>query len=163
MKLFRTWQIYLIAAAVGVASMSIAGFAQTPPDPFVGTWTLNVAKSTYSPGPAPKSGSVTITATGDNVKVAVSGVSGTGDKVAWSYAANHDGKEHAATGNPDADVVVLKRINARSVEVTNKKAGKTTLVNTRSVAADGKTMTVTTTGTNAQGQKVNNVQVFDKQ
>jgi hypothetical protein len=31
------------------------------------------------------------------------------------------------------------------------------------VAADGKTRTVTTTGTDAQGQKVNNVSVFEKQ
>jgi hypothetical protein len=30
------------------------------------------------------------------------------------------------------------------------------------VAADGKTLTVTTTGTNGQGQKVNNVQVFER-
>ena len=30
------------------------------------------------------------------------------------------------------------------------------------VSADGKTLTVTSTGTNAQGQKVNNHQVFEK-
>ena len=30
------------------------------------------------------------------------------------------------------------------------------------VKADGKTMTVTSTGTNAQGQKINNVQVFER-
>jgi hypothetical protein len=32
-------------------------------DPLIGTWVLNVAKSTYSPGPAPKSETRTYTAT----------------------------------------------------------------------------------------------------
>jgi hypothetical protein len=40
--------------------------------------------------------------------------------------------------------------------------GKPTVVNTRTVSADGNTLTVTSTGTNAQGQKVNDVQVFEK-
>jgi len=30
------------------------------------------------------------------------------------------------------------------------------------ISADGKTLTVTSTGTNGQGQKVNNHQVFEK-
>ena len=34
---------------------------------------------------------------------------------------------------------------------------------TRVVSQDGKTMTITSKGTNAQGQTVNNVNVFEKQ
>jgi hypothetical protein len=36
------------------------------------------------------------------------------------------------------------------------------IVNTRVVSKDGKVMTVTGKGTNARGEKVNNVLVFDK-
>jgi hypothetical protein len=131
-------------------------------DPFVGTWKLNVAKSTYKPGPAPKSGSVTFSVVGAGVKVVVDGVAATGEATHWTYTANYDGKDYPVTGNVDADTATLRKINPRTVEVTNKKAGKVTLVNTRAVSANGKTLSVTTKGTNAQGQTVNNVQVFDK-
>ena len=45
----------------------------------------------------------------------------------------------------------------------NKKGGKVTTTQRNVVAADGKTRTVTTTGTDGQGQKVNNVAVYEKQ
>ena len=131
-------------------------------DPFAGTWALNVAKSTFAPGPAPKSGQAFIASSGDNVKLIHEGVTSTGAAARWEYLANHDGKEYPMTGSPDADVVILKRISGSSVESTYKKDGKVTLVNTRTVSADGKTMTVTVKGTNAQGQKVNNVLVYEK-
>ena len=44
-----------------------------------------------------------------------------------------------------------------------RKAGRSLQTLTRVVAQDGKTMTVTSKGTNAQGQAMNNVVVFDKQ
>ena len=56
----------------------------------------------------------------------------------------------------------MKRIDARTLESVNKKAGKTTTSQKNVVAADGKTRTVTTTGTNPQGQKVSNVAVYGK-
>ncbi|MCA1583949.1 MAG: hypothetical protein LC791_03955 [Acidobacteria bacterium] len=80
----------------------------------------------------------------------------------WEYTANFDGKPYPVTGNPDGDMVVAKRVSANTIETSYTLKGKPTTVNTRVVSADGKTLTVTTTGTNAQGQKVNNVQVFEK-
>ena len=99
---------------------------------------------------------------GKTVKAVITGVTGTGDKVQWEYSAAMDGKDHPMTGTADGDTIALKPINANSVETTYKLKGKVTLVNVRTVSADGKTLTVTTKGTNAQGQKVNNVQVFEK-
>jgi hypothetical protein len=131
-------------------------------DPFMGTWALDVAKSTFTPGPAPKTGQATIISSGDSVKLIHEGVTAAGVTARWEYVANHDGKDYPMTGSPDADVVSLKRVSASSVESTYKKGGKVTLVNTRTVSADGKTMTVTVTGTNAQGQKVSNRLVYEK-
>lgn len=48
-------------------------------------------------------------------------------------------------------------------ERTDKKGGKGTQTFRRVVSRDGKTMTVTIKGTNAQGQTVSNVVVFEKQ
>jgi hypothetical protein len=44
-----------------------------------------------------------------------------------------------------------------------KVNGKETTTTRASLSRNGKTQTLTTTGTNAQGQKVNNVGVFEKQ
>jgi hypothetical protein len=156
----RTWAVTALAAAMAVAS---AGRLKAQAkDPFVGTWKLNVAQSKFDPGPAPKRGIAMFTTLGDRVKVVSDSTTATGVLAHWEYIAAHDGKEYPMTGSPDADTVSLKRINPSTVESTYKKGGKVTLVNTRTVAADGKTMTVTVKGTNAQGQKVNNVLVYEK-
>jgi hypothetical protein len=58
--------------------------------------------------------------------------------------------------------VSLKRTDASSSERTDKMGGKVVGNWTRKVSADGKTMTVTYKGTDATGQKVSNVLVFDR-
>ena len=58
--------------------------------------------------------------------------------------------------------VVAKLTAPNTIETSYTLKGKPTTVNTRVISADGKSMTVTSTGTNAQGQKVNNHQVFTK-
>jgi hypothetical protein len=79
------------------------------------------------------------------------------------YTAAFDGKDYPLTGSPTADMVSLKRIDARTTDRTDKKGDKVATSLRRVVSQDGKTMTVTTKGTDAQGQAVNNVIIFDKQ
>ncbi len=45
----------------------------------------------------------------------------------------------------------------------NKKDGKATITGRITVSADGKTRTVTTSGTNAKGEKVKTTAVYEKQ
>lgn len=158
-----SWNTVRSFASVIVIAMAMgsSGLAQGP-DPRIGTWKLDVAKSKYSPGPAPKSGTVTFSAAGQGVKAAIDLVGPDGSKVQWGYTANLDGKPYPVTGNADGDMVMAKRVNANTVETTYTLKGKPTTVNTGVVSADGKTFTVTTKGTNAQGQKVDNIQVFVK-
>ena len=129
-------------------------------DPFVGTWKLDLAKSTYSPGPPPKSATTTIEAAGQGYKVSVKTEPASGPAQQWSYTSNLDGKDTPISGNnPSADMLAAKRIDTNTLEIVYKKGGKVTTTQKSVVAADGKTRTVTTTGTDAQGQKVNNVAV----
>ena len=132
-------------------------------DPLVGTWKLNVAKSTYSPGPAPTSLTAKIEAAGMGEKVSADGVRGDDTPIHVEYTAQYDGKEHPITGSLMADTVSLKRLDANTTERTEKKGGKVTQTVTRKVSIDGKTMTVTYKGTDAKGQPINNVAVFEKQ
>lgn len=131
-------------------------------DPASGTWELNLAKSKFSPGPAPKSQTRTYEVTGDDVKYSLKGIGGDGKSVLVEYTAKYDGKDYPVTGATDFDTISLKRVNATTANATLKKGGKVVQTARRVVSKDGKSLTLTTKGTNAKGQAVNNVAVFDK-
>jgi hypothetical protein len=147
---------------VGVAVWISSGQAQAE-DSIVGTWTLNVAKSTYSPGPPPKSLTVKFEAAGDGIKSTADTVAADGTTTHTEYTANYDGKDYPLKGTKDADTVSLKRVDANSTVRTDKKAGKVVRTYTRKLSADGKTMTTTITGTNEQGQTINNTVLLERQ
>ena len=161
----RMKRAYLSAAFASVLAALLGGavLAQST-DSQVGTWKLNPAKSRYSPGPAPKSGTTKIEAVGAGTKVIVDQPQADGSMRHWEITANYDGKDSPVTGNnPDADMVARTRINATTIQTVYKKGGKVTTTQTSAVSADGKTRTVTTKGVNAAGQTVNNVAVYDRQ
>ncbi len=150
-----------LGALLGVLLCTQGASAQAT-DPMMGTWELNVAKSKFSPGPAPKSQTRTYEASGAGVKYTAKGVDAEGKPTLVQYTANFDGKDYPITGSPDSDSISLKKVDANTIEATQKKAGKVVLTSKRAVSKDGKTMTVTNKGTNAKGQAVDNVLVLDK-
>jgi len=156
-----------VVLALGVVlGADIANLSAQASDPRIGTWKLNVAKSKYSPGPAPQSLTVKVEPSGQGgEKVTAEFVNADGTRTTVQYTeANFDGKDYPLTGSQfGADTVSLKRIDTRTTERTDKKGSKVVQTLRRVVSQDGKTMTVTTKGTNAQGQAMNNVAVFDKQ
>ena len=138
-------------------------------DMLTGTWKLNVAKSKYDPGPAPKSNTVKFDAVDGGIKLTADGVDNQGRKTHNDYAAKFDGKDNPThptlDGKPNAnaaDTVSYKKIDDYTYEVTAKLKGKVLNTARHVISKDGKTRTVTTTGTNAQGQKLNDVTVFEK-
>jgi hypothetical protein len=153
----RVVKSLLAALAVVVYASGLSAQA----DPTIGTWKLNVAKTKYNAGQAPKSTTLVITAAGQGVKLTSETVLADGSTRKISYTAAYDGKDAAVTGTPDYDSISLKK-TATGMDGSRKKAGKVVQTLSRVVSADGKTMTVTSTGTNAAG-KVDNVQVYDKQ
>jgi hypothetical protein len=157
-------QAYLFAV-VAVALVVLGGTALAQPgNPQLGTWKLNVAKSKYSPGTGNKSGTVKFEAAGAGVKVTVDVVGVDGTVRHYVYSANYDGKDSPVTGNSaNGDVVALTRVDANTTKTVNKKDGKVTTTQTTVVSSDGKTYTLTTKGTNAMGQTVDNVAVWEKQ
>lgn len=150
-----------IVLGIFVALFAIRSAAQGT-DPIIGTWVLNVAKSKFSPGPAPKSESRTYVVAGQEIKATSTGVGADGKPTAGEWIIVNDGRDTPLTGNPDADVLSLKRTDAFSTEFTLKKAGKVVITGTRTISRDGKVMTITNKGTNAKGQTINDVLVFEK-
>jgi hypothetical protein len=152
----------------------IAAFAMTSivfaADLMSGTWKINVAKSKFSPGPAPKSGTRTNTAVDGGMKVVTDGVNSEGKKTHNEYTVKFDGKDYPekpmvdGKPNPDgADTISMKKIDDNNYETTTKKMGKVLAVTKIVVSKDGKTTTATTTGKNTKGETVNNVVVAEKQ
>jgi len=152
------------AVVFGVVVLALSGtqsLAQGT-DQIVGTWELNVARSKFSPGPAPKSETRTYVMAGADIKATAKGVDGAGKPITATWTVNYDGKDRPQTGNPDAEALSLKRIDAFTAEFAQKRAGKVVITGTRTISRDGKVMTITTKGIDAQGQTINNVEVFEK-
>src|SRR5215472_13702985 len=152
----------LSKALVALAITSVAAFAA---DNTIGTWKLNVAKSTYTPGPMPiKSLTVMREASDGGVKQTTTGERADGAKINASYTAKYDGKDVPVTGNSQYDTIAIKQVNASTLTDERKKTGGPYTATGRTVVSNGgKTMTTTTKGTNADGKEFTQVLVLDKQ
>ncbi len=155
----------LVVVTVVVLAVLVSGVLLAQNNPFVGTWKLNTANSKFSPGPAPQSVTRTDEAQGNGEKVSTEGTAADGTPIAFSYTANYDGKDNpiSGTGPLGSDTIAVKRINPNTIKATLKKAGKVLVTARLVVSEDGKVITLTGKGTNANGQAVSNVMVWDKQ
>ena len=154
-RMFKVFAIvFLTFAAMGMVS------AQS--DPFVGTWKLDVAKSKYDPGPAPKSQTRTWDATG---KVTVEGINAAGKAVTYGYPIMNDGKDYPTSGTvPNgAEMISSKKVDPNTVEVHFKRGGKDAEATKFAVTMGGKMLTISAKGTNPDGSAFNNVTVWEKQ
>ena len=80
-----------------------------------------------------------------------------------SYTVKYDGKDHPVTGSA-WDTVSMKQIDANTFStVTSKTGGKYHMAGRTVISKDGKTMTTTTKGTNAEGKPSTATAVYDKQ
>jgi len=158
MRLLKLASI-LVLAAVACAP----AFAQS--SPAIGTWKLNVEKSKYDPGPAPKSLTRTLEAQGDNVKYSFDGVTAEGIGFTYSFTVAFDGKESPISGSMPggADAISITRTDSNNFEATLTKAGKVIGTAKSEISKDGKVTTVTARGTNADGQPTSSLAVYDKQ
>ncbi len=139
----------------------VAFVASALASPLMGTWKLNEAKSKIPAG-APKNNTVVYEAAGDNIKVTVDGVDGAGKPTHNEWTGKLDGKDYPLTGDPQANTRSYKTVDDHTTELTNKKDGKVTLTGKIVLSADGKSRTVTISGTDAKGKKVTYSTVYDK-
>jgi hypothetical protein len=154
--------VLALLTGVVVAALAPDVRAQAPKG-LDGTWKLDAATSTFSPGPAPKSMTVTYSIVGtDGMKIVVDMTAADGVAQHWEMTPHYDGKEYPVTGNPNADTISLKKVDDRTGESTMKKGGKVTSTNVRKLSVDGKVLTITSTGTTVDGKPRKDVQVFSK-
>ncbi len=148
----------LLTLAVCVFAVAVSFAA----NPNMGTWKLNEAKSKL-PATAVKNNMVVYEAAGDSIKVTVDGTDAEGKPTHNEWTGKFDGKDYPLTGDPSADTRSYKVVNDNTTDLTNKKGSKTTLSGRIVVSADGKSRSITVSGTDSKGMKVKYTAVYDKQ
>jgi len=156
-KNMREHLLVVIAVIVVLAAVTYAA-----DDPFIGTWKLNVAKSTIS-GPLPQSEILKVIAQNNGFEWAFDTVSSDGKTIHSQWSGKYDGKDYSNTGNADIDAVATKRINANTLDTTLKRGGNVVGTGQCLVSNSGKTLTLTEKLKNAQGKQVAGAYVYDKQ
>ena len=138
-------------------------------DAFVGTWVLNAAKSSLPQGGPPIDMTLTVTDAGGGKYKSMTemSVAGQAFKVEITFAI--DGKDYtpvvtpAPPGGAPPTTQSYERVSARSYKSATKLNGQVAATSTSEVSADGKTMTVTTSGAGGgPAAGVVNTLVFDK-
>ena len=132
-------------------------------DPVIGTWKLNVAKSKFAPGPAPKAQTRSYGESAQGTTLTLKTTAADGKETTISLTFKDDGKPYPATGNPDFDTVMVSRVDALTVHSTQMKGGATVGTGVRTVSKDAKTLTFAQKGTHASGVAYDNVLVYDRQ
>jgi len=143
-------------------ALSSPATAADTPDPVVGTWNLNTTKST-SNVPMPKSETRTYAASADGIALSWKRIGADGKEAEVKTTFKYDGKDYPVTGSTDFDALSAKRIDAQTIESTQKRMGKEVGTTKRTVSADGKTLTLVSKLTTAKGTKVDTTMVYDRQ
>ena len=152
----------LLALAAALAP-SGANAAPPPGDAVVATWKLNVAKSTFTPGPGWQSQARVYQSTPAGIRVTWTGLDAKGETMQVSYTYKYDGKDYPMRGSANYDTLNSVRIDALTVKSEEKRDGKVVGIAIRKVSPDGKVMTITDEGTNRKGEKFSQLLVFDRQ
>ena len=150
----------LCVGIIVAISLSLPAFGQGV-DPLIGTWKLNLEKSTSIGAPLQRSGTLTFTGEGQNLVDTAEGIDAQGQAFKFVYQHIYDGMPHPTTGNPDYDQTTYTRIG-NTINGVRFKQGKTVEV-TQMVIVPGKTFTGTQEGVDAKGQPYHRVLVYDRQ
>ena len=144
--------------------MVIAAIGMFGADSTLGTWKFNAAKSKSTSTNPIKSQTDVREATPDGgVKVTRTGQLRDGTPSNYSYTYKYDGKACPVTGGP-FDTISVKRVDANTTSWEVKQTGGKFRGTGRTVISkNGKTMTQTSKGADAEGKPVTQTTVFDKQ
>ena len=148
--------VFFLASALLVA-FALPLLAQD--DPLIGTWKLNLTKSTFHFSAAPQSNVHRYEPFGtDGVTATADVVDGDGRKIHFTYSIKFDGKFYPVIGDPARDMTSLKRLDLYTGEGANMKDGKVINTSRHVLSKDGKTLTVT-----LNGAKGVDIRIYEKQ
>ena len=156
--------LVVAASCLALVALPRTGAAQTPSSWF-GSWTLNVARSTYDPGPPPyKRATYTIEPWGsDGMKVVYEMVHPRGGVTHLEWTGRIDGKDYPLQGIDAHVTYAYSQTSSGAYETLVKMGGRVAARSTIALSADGKTMTTTTKGVDSSGRAVITTTVYQRQ
>jgi hypothetical protein len=160
----RRLLLLIVFASTAYLLIATSSRAQSG-DAWVGSWTLNVAQSSYDPATlAPRSQTTAISTSGDTFTVVSDGVNAQGARTHDETTYKFDGKDYNVEGAPDATTTrTYTRVDAHHYSYATKVNGLITTTSRVAVTPDGKTRTITTTGRDAEGRAIRNFAVWVRQ
>src|SRR5262249_53889465 len=115
-----------------------------------------------SPGPPPKSRTLTYRDEGQNVRRIAEGIDSEGKPTKSEWLHIYDAQPHPTPGVAGYDTTAYTRLDALTVNQPHHR-WETNRAGSVAISGDGKSLTVTTTGAGPTGQQFNNLAVYDKQ
>jgi hypothetical protein len=144
--------------------LTSASAAQPAVDPAVGSWTLNLAKSTLDPSEAGLKTVVrTYTATADGMTTSVHSVDASGAPQDTGTTFVYDGKRHPVSGPTQYDAVAVTRVNTYTARTELFRGGKVVGHLVRVVSKNGKSMTIRFDLATIEGSAIHDITVYDRQ
>jgi len=124
------------------------------PEAWLGSWALNVAKSTYAPGPAPyKRATYRIERLGDGFRVIYDMVHPRGGTTHLEWTGRIDGRDYALQGVDQAITYAYLPASDNTCEIVVKIDGRVAVRSRVSMSPDGRTMSTQTGGTTTVYEK----------
>ena len=158
----RTTLMGIALLSFVACSFPQASFAQS--SPLIGTWKLNLEKSKFTPGTAPRSQTATFQQDGQNIKNTNQTIDAQGNATTTVFLHIYDGQPHPTTGNPLYDSSAYLRLDGNTIVLSRSKGGKLIQIGTIVVSQDGKSRTNTASGIlGPNGLAGTTVSFYDKQ
>jgi hypothetical protein len=156
------WKSIVLGSALALV-LPAAFAAQPATDTSAGTWTLNIAKSTFGSRSPPKSETRIYTVTSKGTRVVIEDEAADGTKSKAETLLTYDGKPQMLSGNPDYDTVTTKRIDRYVTTADLLRSGKVIGTLRRVVSEDGKTLTMNIRLDKANGTTETAMSVYERQ
>ena len=159
--------------AAVIATLQISGFAQerpgSPPDEtnpptvqdqdlVLGAWQLDLTRSTFSPGPPPRSETRRYQEEHEGIKAEILTVNADGTKTLMEYITSFNDVVGVVTGSKQTDAIRMRKLDPSTAESVLSYNSQVVGRARRVVAKDGQTLTITLDRT--APAVVHNVEVF---
>src|SRR5215472_2908745 len=144
----RPWISSLIL--VGMLLISVPGaLSAQAKDPLIGTWALDLGKSSFVPDNPPLKRTIVFTDKDGGIRCVIRTTARGGLENGMvsesAYTAKYDGKDYDISESV-LDTISLKKIDPNTIERTGKISGMVAETATMKISQDGKMLTITTKG-----------------
>lgn len=131
----------LLGAVLAIAILAPAG-ARAASDPFIGTWKLDLGRSSFTPGPPPKAKTLIFSATADGVLIDETEVEPDGQVLTFKIPYARGGKPTPQNASPAYDMLSVTQPDAYTADWKVMRKGEVIGFAKATVSRDGRILTM---------------------